>query len=364
MPSNYSVEYYNGASYVALTGVQNLDLRWGRQKITDTWSATTGSVVIKAPNYFASPITQLVPGVAIRITNVTAAQQICILYLSDIKVDYGIPYASSIGNADFITLTLEGAFARFARIQGNGYSMAAGTMTAQLSAASTQANITLGVDSSNSPNSQVATTTVDGSWADWLNTFLVTNGARMQDYNVNPNISFKYAIGTGLNFSDTTNDSTNKAYYALNFGSLADNFYTQVTVDGNTLSPVTVQSGSSPYRSLNLKTFSSSTSEATDLANYYLASLNTSKVQAVSVSMMNEKQNVKNLDFNFFGRTQLRSNLTFRGTTQSVLVIGGTLSATPDRMMMTCYLSGFENNNFLTLNDSVFGRLDYNKLGF
>jgi len=364
MAQNYKVEYYASSTWTALTGVQNIDLRWGRQKITDVYSPNTGTIRVKSPNYFASPITALVPGTQIKITNQTTSQEITTMYLSNVEVEYGIPYVASQGQADYITLSVEGGFAKIGRAQGNNYAMAAGLMSTQLSTASTQTGVTIGVDSSNSTDMLVGASTVSGSWGDWLNTFLTTTGSRLQDYNSNPNVSYKYAIGTGLNFSDTTNDATNKKYNVLNFGSLVDNYYTQVEIDPTGLAASIVQTGSAPYRTLRLSTFNPDSSQATDLANYYLAALSATNVQPISISMLAEAQAVNNLDYNFFGRTNNRSTLTFRGTTQTVMVIGGSMSATPESMVMTCYLSGFNNQNFFTLNSSVFGTLDYNRLGF
>ena len=364
MPQNYKVEYQSGGSYIALTGVQSINLSWGRQKITDTFPPNGGTILVKSPNYFASPIAALVPGTRIRITNVTSAQEITTMFLSNVEVEYGIPYVSSQGQADFITLFVEGGFARIGRMQGEGYAMAAGSMASQLSNAATQSNTVIGTSISASSEQNLAANTVSGSWGDWVNTFLVSTGARLTDYVGNPVINGKYDVGTGLNFSDTTNDSSNKKYSSLNFGSLVDNYYTQVIVDPNDFAPSTVQTGSKPYRTLQFNTINGTSAQATDLANFYLGLLSSTKVQPVSVSMLAEAQAVQNLDFNFFGRTSNRSTLTFRGTTQTVMVIGGTMSVTPESMTMTCYLSGFENQNYLILNNAVFGTLNNNRLGF
>ena len=46
------------------------------------------------------------------------------------------------------------------------------------------------------------------------------------------------------------------------------------------------------------------------------------------------------------------------------VVEGVALSATPEGARYTFYLSPADLNAYMQLNDSVFGRLDFNKLGY
>jgi hypothetical protein len=59
-----------------------------------------------------------------------------------------------------------------------------------------------------------------------------------------------------------------------------------------------------------------------------------------------------------------RVSVTFRGTVYQSVVEGITVTATPESSRYTYYLSGADLNNYLVLNDTVFGTLDYNKLGY
>jgi hypothetical protein len=59
-----------------------------------------------------------------------------------------------------------------------------------------------------------------------------------------------------------------------------------------------------------------------------------------------------------------RVSVTFRGTVYQSIIEGITVTADPNSSRYTYYLSGADLNNYLILNDSVFGRLDYNKLGY
>jgi hypothetical protein len=84
----------------------------------------------------------------------------------------------------------------------------------------------------------MAATTVSSTWGDWVNKVLVSINGRMHDAleagAVIVLTPFDTVVTT-VNFSDTANDSTNQVYDQVNFGSYADNFYTQVTVDPETL---------------------------------------------------------------------------------------------------------------------------------
>jgi hypothetical protein len=54
----------------------------------------------------------------------------------------------------------------------------------------------------------------------------------------------------------------------------------------------------------------------------------------------------------------------FRGQTYVCIVEGGALSATPERVGLTLYVSGADLNAYLILDNATFGKLDSNRLGF
>ena len=66
----------------------------------------------------------------------------------------------------------------------------------------------------------------------------------------------------------------------------------------------------------------------------------------------------------FGGMIGARVSVTFRGTVYQSIIEGISVTATPESSRYTFYLSGADLNNYLILGDSVFGRLDYNKLGY
>lgn len=362
MTNTFTVQYWNGSSYVEITNIVNLDLQFGRRKLTDQWTPSNGTVVFRAPTFFSSPIAALVPGCLIRIKSGVAFGTMTTMYLADLQTNYGIPYAGSQGQTDFVTMSLEGAFALWGRQQGNNFAVPAGLASTQLNAISAAAGLSMSYDYTGPYDVLMPASVVTGTYAEWISKFLITTGGRLIDVGPSIQLANKGNYNTGLSISDTTNDSTNKAYFKLDFASQVDNYFTQVEVDPDDFSPSIVQTGSAPYRSLRLSTFSVSSSQATDLANYYLASLSNNTVKARAVSMSDATQMSHNLPL-FYGLFW-DIPFTFRGTTKHVFSLGGTISATPENFTMTLFLTGFENQNFLILDNATLGTLDYNRLGF
>lgn len=372
MPQNYSVEISaDNVTYTALTNVQDIALSIGRQRQLDAYNASTATITMRYPTGYASPLTGLTSGNFVRIKNLTSAYTLFRGVINNVDVSYGIPYGGGVGQADYLTFSVEGSFARLGRAQGLNYSMAAGTLTAQVANCTTQSGVTTSY--TGTYNNAMGATTVTGTWGDWVNKVLVTMNGRMHDcfevgrvYLYSP---FDTPATNAIGFSDTANNATNQVYDQINFGSYADNYYTQVTVDPENFAESTVQTGSSPYRTLFTNTFNASTSQATDYANYLLQNYNTKGQALLSISCLAEAQNVMKLD-QFTGSGSLaiypgtQVTVTFRGTVFTCIIEGVSMSATPESSRYTFYLSSADLNAYLKLDNTIFGRLDYNKLGY
>jgi hypothetical protein len=379
MPQNYEVSYsYEGLAptFIALTNVQNISLNVGRQRQLDPYNASTGSIEIRYPTGYASPLVYLVPGNYIRVVNLSTGIALFSGVINNTIIDYGIPYAGGVGNADRLTISIEGVFSQLGRKQGENYAMVADTLYNQLddcaSASSTPVNTAV-------TNTQLLSgTTVSSTWGDWLNKVLITLNGRIwdsDDINMRVLTAFEQKAGT-VNFSDVANNATNQVYNHVNFGSYADNYYTQVTVDPEGFAPVTVDTGGGNYRTLLMNTLNGSTSQATDFANYLLSNYKEQGFELLSISCLAEAQSVFKLDqisayypgygvetgFGSLPGTQV--NVTFRGTVFSCVIEGATMSATPESSTYTYYVSGADLNAYLILDNAVFGRLDFNKLGY
>ena len=373
---SYSVSYStDSVNYTALTNVQSIYLSIGVQAQLDQLRANTGTIEIRYPSGYASPIAQLVQGTYIKImnnTNPAAAYLLWVGRISDITVKYGIPYASNIGNADYLTISVEGSFASLGRMAGNDYSMAAGTLATQLTTAGTQTGLAIGWLGSSSQAGSAAT--INGTWADWLAKTALSANARM--WNTKDNSLFDITLLSPFELYTTQNyfsdvrpqPEVTASYDEITFEGYADNYYTQVTVDPADYSAQTVQTGSAPYRTYTVNTLNSSTGQALDMANYLLSNYQTPRlaISSITVNMQSIGPPTGGYTLPFYGNQNVGTAVAvkFRGTTYNCIIEGSSWSGTPGNINATFYLSSALYNNFLLLDNTVYGTLNNNRLGY
>lgn len=362
----------NGASWTALTNVQNIQFSIGRQAQLEQIKASTGSFEMRYPTGYASPITGLVSGTGVQIENTTGAPYTIFTgRISDVTTQWGIPFAGGVGQEDYLQATFEGAFSAAGRLEGNGYVMPAGRIMDQANTATIETGMTIGYSST---FTTLAGTTVSGTWGDWIARVCQSTNSRIQDSILLDFVDIRDPFNFGttpIGFSDVANDATNQVYNQINFDSLADNFYTQVTVTPESFPAATVTKtgAASPFRTYQTNTLNNSTSQAKDYADFLLGTYGEPRFAISSFSCMAEAQSSFQLDkvgdFALLARapgTQVA--VTFRGTTYQCLIEGVTMSATPAGAMFTYYVSGADLNAFLRLDNTVFGVLDANRLGY
>ena len=372
-PGVYTVKYnsaFPSGSFTALTNVQEISFRGGRRSQLDAYNASTATIVARYPSGYASPIAALVPGTAIEILTPNVTNPYGIYgKIRNVNVTYGIPYAANVGVADYIEIEVEGAFAEAGRMNGASYAMAAGALSTQI----TTMNAQTGLTASSNTSQQMAATTINGTWGDWVNSSLVSINGRMADFGAIGGIFVRspYVASTcTVNFSDTTNNATNQVSDQIRFDALADNYYTQVQVDPESYSIQTaIKAGATtPYRTLTVNTFNSSAAQAADLATFLLSQYGTQKFAISQISCVAEAQTSFKLDKMGLSGTQeligAKVNVAFRGTTYTCIIEGVSFNATPDGARWTYDVSGADLNNYLVLDDAVFGKLDSNKLGY
>jgi hypothetical protein len=374
---NYTVSYYTSATGLQpLTNVVNINVNVGRQRQLDQYSASTAQVVIRYPTGYASPITQLVPGTIIEIKNSATNLRNFLGKISNVQVQFDKPYSGGVGNGDYLTISCEAGLAEFGRKSGQGYAMAAAKLNTQLGAASVQSGYSVSLDSGVG-DQDLSATTVNGTWADFLNSAALSLNARIIDVIDSFVVELRTLFlspflvrDTGVNFSDTTNDATNQVYDGITFASYADNFYTQVTVDPEVPAAQTVTSGSAPYRTYTVNTLNATTGQALDYANYLLNNYKTPQVAISSISCLANAQNTMGLDDLGVGDDKCgrqigrRATVAFRGTTFPCIIEGYTFTAQPGDARYTYYVSAADLNAYLILDNATFGKLDSNRLGY
>ena len=374
---NYTVSYYTSATgLVNLTNVVSINVNVGRQRQLDQYSASTAQIVMRYPTGYASPITQLVPGTIIEVKNSATNYRNFFGKISNVQVQFDKPYSGGVGNGDYLTISCEAGLAEFGRKSGQGYAMSAAPIETQLNAVYTQSGYVVSLDSGVG-NQDLSASTVNGTWADFLNSAALTLNARI--------IDVADTLGTQLrtfflspflirdsfvDFSDTTNNATNQVYDGITFASYADNFYTQVTVDPEVPAAQTVTSGSAPYRTYTVNTLNATTGQALDYANYLLNNYKTPQVAISSVSCLTNAQNNMELDALGAGPDKCgrqigkRVTVAFRGTTYPCIIEGYTFTAQPGEARYTYYVSAADLNAYLILDNATFGKLDSNRLGY
>jgi hypothetical protein len=380
LPGVYTVQYdaaFPTGPWVSLTNVQAVTFRAGRRAQLDPYYASSAEILVRYTTGYATPLTAMVPGTAIQILSPNqTAYPYGVFYgrIQNVAVRYGIPYSGGVGPADFLEIKVEGAFAEAARMSGADYAMAAGTLATQISTMNAQTGLTAAVWGTTygvTPN--MAATTISGTWGDWLNSSLVTINGRMADFGGIGGINLRpyYTLATcTVNFSDTANNATNQVYDQISFDAIADNYYTQVKVDSESypVQTATKAGATTPYRTLTVNTLNSSTSQAADLAQFLLSQYQTPEFAISQISCSAESQNVFKLDNMGLSGLQecigARVNVAFRGTTYSCLIEGVSVTAYPESARYTFDVSGADLNNYLVLNNSVFGKLNENKLGY
>lgn len=364
------------AQVVALTNVatnlQSVNISGGRQRPLDQYNANTATATFRYPTGYASPNSNFVTGRFVAIDAQTMASpgtwyRLFVGKVSDVEVQYGIPYSGGVGPGDYVTLTVEGMFAEWARMNGQNYSMASGTLATQTATANTQTGLQVLTDSGFGGNSSFPATTISSTWGDWLNRLALTMNGKIIDKGDYILLVNQYYKTSGIygNFSDVPGDWGFDffKYDKITFSSFADNYYTQTTVVPDGLAAQTVQTGSAPYRTYQVNTLNSTTGQALDYANYLLNTYGAQATRITSISCLVSDQ--KSM-FPGWGASNLGAQISvkFRGTTFECILEGVTWSATPEQCRATFYVSSGAYNNYLILNNAVYGKLNENRLGY
>ena len=357
-----------------LTNVVSIQINVGCQKQLDQVKASTANISLRYPTGYATPIPALVTGTYVLILNITnPASQYSVWYgrITDVVASYGIPYSGGVGPADYLDISCEGLFGDVGRMQGNNYSMAAGSVTAQLADASTQTGLTI-ESLPASTTTPLAATTVSSTWGDWVGRVCQSTNSRLWDGDQNRKASILspfFPFQALAEFSDAV--SGPQVYNQINFDSYADNYYTQVTVTTESFGSATVTAAGAtiPYRAYQTNTINSSPAQATDYANYLLNNYSDSKLGISSISCSGEAQSNFMLDkMGYYGSIGTtpggRTTVGFRGTLYTCVIEGVTMNATPAGSTFTFYLSDADMNAYLILDNPVVGKLNENRLGY
>lgn len=370
MPQQYTIEYStNGTTWTALSYVQQISASIGRQQLQDTFEPSKLSFTARYPGGFSAPNTALVVDTLVRLKRTGGTYTMWTGRIRNVTVEWGKPYSSSVGVEDYVTVECEGALAQWGRLQGNDLSVPANDLLSQLATVLSGTNLQYGTTYTASTSPALGASTVSDSLANWLNTACATVGATIKDGSDTSIVGVNGRDWVGnlpVQFSDTTNNSTNQQYDEIVFDSVSADYFTQIEVNTQSYGTVVVSTGTAPYRTLRQVSYSSSASTATDLANYLLGIYGDNGFGISSISCVSERQNNWALDLGYgwwdiIGYSTL---VVFRGTTLRCTIVGSSFSATPNESRFTYYLADIGLTPFLVLDDANVGILGTNKLGW
>jgi hypothetical protein len=377
--ANYELEAFIGTTVPTWQNIpyfQTYTVNIGRQFQLDTYRADTATIEL----WYIAGIqleTILKPGVLMQIKDNTRSVVLFRGSVKDIEIVYGKPYGTMVGpyvagNADRMIITLESQFATLGRMSGDGYVMAADDLDAQLDDAETEIGITINRPA-DATTTDMGGQTLNGTWGDWLNRVLLTLNNRLRQENTLEVVS-KYDIDNlTYSFAESSGPLFQR-YDQVVFDSLSDNFYTQITVDPEGLTAQTVQSGSAPFRTYKVDTLNATTGQALDYANYLLGNYDNPQLSLSSITATSQQQGtdfyLDTLGYSVGGDTYTQnlvgraSLLILRTVGYNFVIEGLTVSGDPESQRFTYYVSAQDLNAYLILDDSVYGTLDNNKLGY
>jgi hypothetical protein len=371
---NYSATI-NG-TYTSLTGVQSVSISRGRQRFQDNFPQTSCVIELIPANSYALP---LAVGQFIDVRNFNSAAGIAYFQgvITDVNRKFSIPYDSSTGAApgDRITITATGSVGQLGNTSLNNYSVANTSAIVEVINAANENDV--GVNYLNDTGLLTSAQTFTGGLLDLINTLLRTMQFFLDDLDSKRTGTFRaFWVGIYANslldftFSDAGTVGAFK-FTDLQYLSSVQNVFTQVEVVPKGLATQTVNTGVAPYNTLVYDTFSASTANAADLAQYILATQSSAQITPFTITTnTNVSPDCVGFaainKFNDSAAVQIIGALVtviFRGTTVTAQIQGINTTFYPDYASVQLYLSPSIGAPF-TLDSPILGVLDQNRLGF
>ena len=354
----------NGSTWTEITQyVQGWSYSYGRRTVTDQWSTGTGFMQGITP----ASLPSIAVGDWIRFHE-TALDTVYVLQVGDYNRVYNIAGAS----ADRWEISLEDAYSQVgrARVQSDS-SSPAGTDTNTIVSL---IPLVAGVDAyafGGTKNLCSALTLNEGdSIVEQANKINFQAGAYVQANRVDIGI-YWYAYDATDWYGDPYNDfhettysddggTHDYEYEQIQFEGLATSYFDAVNV---TPAGLATQSARTGVRTNAIDTYDYTTAQAQSWASYLLQQLGgkTQTPTTIVTSAAAQKGALPDLLELLPGNVL---EIQLRGLNYYSIIEGGTVSATPDNTRITLHLSDRDAVNFLLLNNSNWGRLDENRLGF
>ena len=337
-----------------ITNVQSIQLDKGRTKISDEWRPGVGQINGRRNDLFPSG---LEIGSTIRIElGQQGSMPVALFYrVADVTFNYGI-----IASLDTWTIALEDAFAYLGRSTID-VSWASGTRSdVAFTAICNECAIGVSVVA-NGKSTLSAQTIANANAQDLMQTVMNTEQGAV--YANAGTLSFYprgwQATATNINFTDTGVGTDPIRYDNVVFRSMADNYADYIVVYPRGSSEVVTGSGIYSY---NLDSYSLNSGEATFLGQYIEGVFSVQNSTPSSISILMNIQTSTGWLTALAGPANAR--ITLRGSVYDAIIIGTVITGDPSNIRVTFNLASSDFFSFLTLDNTLYGTLDYNKLGY
>jgi len=373
---NYSVFWNTGAATTinTLSNVQSVSIGYGKEWQTDPYPVGRATIVARtttAPAIGDFVRIQIGTGA---ISSGTGA------IFSGIVRDVGYEYGNKT-DMDYVTIQCETALSRWGRRQFVNRSLAQNNTLAQLSTLATAIGFNTFCTFANNGSSIAAAQTYTGNGLDLVNLVLTTEMGIVQESGtytatggatgtITPTLSF-YGRQTYdvvySGFTDGTLSPTFCEYEQILFASATQRYYTEATI--NPIALATQTSGSGFYN-ITQDSVDYTTAQALSHAQYLVSQYNSTdpKPYKVVSSYSNQETVGQQNAFAYLMRQGIQIGaympIVHRGTSYDVFIEGVDIQIANGETMLEITFSPYDNNNYLILDHAIFGKLDFNKLGF
>jgi hypothetical protein len=351
-----------GPSASVIGSITSFNWTSGRQAKSDPFKAGSGSITIRNPqNLPAAIVLEALVTVSIN------GYQVCGGYVTNIEYNYGIIQAE-----DTATISLEGYLAQLGRGYVENFLLGGGTTGFE--AVRIGNDVTGGAKTVIDDQTRSFTfgpTQVSGDAQSLILKLVATENGRLNENassltfhgrDVLIDATAAPASLSNVRFTDSNPATTGISYDSVEFASLTDNYFTQVTVvpDG-----LTTQQAGTGSRNLQIDTLDETNDQALALAQYTQAQFNSSISVPVAISTRHALDSALDAaQLISIGCVSVRLPIVFRGSTFNTIIEGWSITADPSDVRYTFNVSDFRQNNVFILDDPIYGVLDTSRLGF
>ena len=343
----------------AISNIQSFNLTSGRTNIDDNYRAGRATLTGRVPSSLPTIRLDDYIDVTLALSGSTGGLGSIVyqLRVTDLEITYGI-----VSTEDTWSIQLEDAFGLLGRALVS-LSVADGLLTTSAAEdvcdqVPDVAFFTIGTATTTKVNAQTFT---DANALDAFQTYANTEWAYVL---ANGNAIRWFARNTWVDNASVVNFADNGTgfnFQTLEFNTLSESNADRVVINVRGGSTSTAGTGAI---GLQLDSYSQTASEASNLANYVLAVFSSTEPRPFQLSYLLNNQEATGLLNAVDPNYPKQVNLDFRGGVYTAFVLGFSLSVTPEICRATLNLLPSQAVNFLILNDTVFGTLDNNKLGY